>query len=48
MQERVDFLTNSGMVLEDIAKAAVLHPQVSSHQHACVHFFFPTSAGLHD
>ena len=35
MQERVDFLTKSGMALEHIAKAAVLHPQVSTQQHAC-------------
>lgn len=29
MQERIDFLTANGMPLEDIAKAAVAHPQVS-------------------
>ncbi len=29
MQERVDFLTGSGMPLENVAKAIVSHPQVN-------------------
>ena len=29
MQERVDFLTASGMPLENVAKAIVSHPQVT-------------------
>jgi len=27
MQQRIDFLTASGMLLEDVAKAVVSHPQ---------------------
>jgi len=30
MQERVDFLTGSGMPLENVAKAIVSHPQVTT------------------
>lgn len=30
MQERVDFLTASGMPLENLAKAVVSHPQVTT------------------
>lgn len=39
MQERIDFLTATGMPLEDIAKAAVSHPQVSpfTMYHLCPH-----------